>query len=156
MASCLHWLWYWITNANIFQWSFYRHAGLSDLQKGHNYTIYGYLKLFVAVVFCCRRFSCTGYPMVSHLYPCHLQYWKGVFNAELNEFLARTLGEDGYAGVEVRVTPIRTEIIIRATRTREVLGEKGRRIRELTALVQKRFGFPESLVFAAKKHHFLF
>ena len=37
----------------------------------------------------------------------------GVFNAELNEFLARTLGEDGYAGVEVRVTPIRTEIIIR-------------------------------------------
>lgn len=25
----------------------------------------------------------------------------GVFNAELNEFLARTLGEDGYAGVEV-------------------------------------------------------
>ena len=39
-----------------------------------------------------------------------------MFNAELNEFLARTLGEDGYAGVEVRVTPIRTEIIIRATR----------------------------------------
>lgn len=30
-------------------------------------------------------------------------------------------------------------------RTREVLGEKGRRIRELTALVQKRFGFPETL-----------
>jgi len=70
----------------------------------------------------------------------------GVFNAELNEFLARTLGEDGYAGVEVRVTPIRTEIIIRATRTREVLGERGRRIRELTALVQKRFGFPENSV----------
>merc|ERR1711920_1185772 len=35
---------------------------------------------------------------------------------------------------------------IRATRTREVLGEKGRRIRELTALVQKRFGFPENSV----------
>ncbi|CAE8619207.1 unnamed protein product [Polarella glacialis] len=70
----------------------------------------------------------------------------GVFNAELNEFLSRTLGEDGYAGVEIRVTPIRTEIIIRATRTREVLGEKGRRIRELTALVQKRFGFPENSV----------
>ena len=27
---------------------------------------------------------------------------------------------------------------------REVLGEKGRRIRELTALVQKRFKFPEN------------
>mmetsp|Transcript_17283 Transcript_17283/g.25919 ORF Transcript_17283/g.25919 Transcript_17283/m.25919 type:complete len:243 (-) Transcript_17283:150-878(-) len=70
----------------------------------------------------------------------------GVFYAELNEFLMRTLAEDGYAGVEVRVTPIRTEIIIRATRTREVLGEKGRRIRELTAVVQKRFGFPENSV----------
>jgi small subunit ribosomal protein S3e len=40
----------------------------------------------------------------------------------------------------------RTEIIIRATRTREVLGEKGRRIRELTSLVQKRFGFPPDSV----------
>merc|ERR1712039_689760 len=35
---------------------------------------------------------------------------------------------------------------IRATRTREVLGEKGRRIRELTAVVQKRYGFPENSV----------
>jgi len=70
----------------------------------------------------------------------------GVFYAELNEFLQRELAEDGYAGVEVRVTPIRTEIIIRATRTREVLGEKGRRIRELTALVQHRFKFPENSV----------
>merc|ERR1711981_926737 len=41
---------------------------------------------------------------------------------------------------------IRTEIIIRATRTREVLGDKGRRIRELAALVQKRYGFPENSV----------
>jgi small subunit ribosomal protein S3e len=56
------------------------------------------------------------------------------------------LGEDGYAGVEVRVTPMRTEIIIRATRTQNVLGEKGRRIRELTSLVQKRFLFPEGNV----------
>jgi len=70
----------------------------------------------------------------------------GVFYAELNEFLTRILAEDGYSGVEVRVTPIRTEIIIRATRTREVLGEKGRRIRELTSLVQKRFNFPENSV----------
>lgn len=70
----------------------------------------------------------------------------GVFFSELNEFLTRVLGEDGYAGVEIRVTPIRTEIIVRATRVREVLGDKGRRIRELTSLVQKRFGFGESTV----------
>ncbi len=42
----------------------------------------------------------------------------GVFYAELNELLARELAEEGYSGVEVRVTPTRTEIIIRATRTK--------------------------------------
>ena len=67
----------------------------------------------------------------------------GVFYAELNEFLMRELAEEGYAGVEVRATPIRTEIIIRATQTQNVLGDKGRRIRELTSVVQKRFSFPE-------------
>ena len=46
----------------------------------------------------------------------------GVFYAELNEVLTRELAEDGYSGVEVRVTPMRTEIIIRATRTQNVLG----------------------------------
>ncbi|KAI6682149.1 hypothetical protein NL676_036030 [Syzygium grande] len=65
----------------------------------------------------------------------------GVFFAELNEVLTRELAEDGYSGVEVRVTPMRTEIIIRATRTQNVLG---RRIRELTSVVQKRFKFPEN------------
>ena len=70
----------------------------------------------------------------------------GIFKAELNAFLKQELAEDGYSGVEVRVTPTRTEIIILATRTQNVLGEKGRRIRELTAVVQKRFGFPEGTV----------
>ena len=69
-----------------------------------------------------------------------------MFKAELNAFLSRELAEDGYSGVEVRVTPTRTEIIILATRTQNVLGEKGRRIRELTSVVQKRFNFPEGTV----------
>ncbi|KAF8626550.1 hypothetical protein AX15_004852 [Amanita polypyramis BW_CC] len=68
----------------------------------------------------------------------------GVFRAELNEFFTRELAEEGYSGCDVRVTHARTEIIIRATHTQEVLGEKGRRIRELTSLVQKRFKFPEN------------
>jgi len=70
----------------------------------------------------------------------------GVFYAELNELLRRELAEEGYSGVEVRVTPTRTEIIIRATRTKNVLGEKGRRIRELTSVVSKRFGFSDGTV----------
>lgn len=56
------------------------------------------------------------------------------------------LSEDGYSGVEVRVTPQRTEVIIRTARTQNVLGENGRRIRELTALVQKRFNFAEGAI----------
>ncbi|XP_066596463.1 small ribosomal subunit protein uS3A [Prorops nasuta] len=70
----------------------------------------------------------------------------GVFKAELNEFLTRELAEDGYSGVEVRVTPNRTEIILLATLTQSVLGEKGRRIRELTSVVKKRFNFKDQEV----------
>jgi len=70
----------------------------------------------------------------------------GVFKAELNNFLMKELAEDGYSGVEVRRTPARAEVIILATRTQNVLGERGRRIRELTSVVQKRFGFAEGTV----------
>jgi ribosomal protein uS3 len=80
------------------------------------------------------------------------RFTDGVFYAELNEFFQRELAEEGYSGVEVRVTPTVTDIIIRATHTQEVLGEQGRRIRELTSLIQKRFKFPENSVslYAAK------
>lgn len=71
---------------------------------------------------------------------------KGVFEAELNDLLKRMLSEEGYSGVELRVTPSRTEIIISATRTQNVLGEKGRRIRELTSLIQHRFNFKEGAI----------
>merc|ERR1712128_412054 len=51
---------------------------------------------------------------------------EGVFKAELDGFLRRELAEDGYSGVEVRITPKRT--------------------RELTALVQKRFQMKDGQV----------
>jgi len=70
----------------------------------------------------------------------------GVFYAELNEFFNKELAEDGYSGVEVRVTPQKTEIIIKATKTQDVLGERGIKIRQLTSLVQKRFNFDENSV----------
>jgi small subunit ribosomal protein S3e len=77
---------------------------------------------------------------------------EGLFRAELNEFLMRELAEDGYSGLEIRVAPNRTEIIIMATRTQNVLGDKGRRIRELTSVVTKRFGFaPGSIELYAEK-----
>lgn len=77
---------------------------------------------------------------------------EGIFKAELSEFLSRTLSEDGFAGVKVRITPVKTQIIILATRQKEVLGENGRRIRELTSLVQKRFNFrPEYVELLAER-----
>merc|ERR1711931_150397 len=71
---------------------------------------------------------------------------EGVFKAELDGYLRKELAEDGYSGVEVRITPKRTEIIILATRTQNVLGEKAKRIRELTSLVQKRFQMKDGQV----------
>merc|ERR1712054_233790 len=65
----------------------------------------------------------------------------GIFYAELNALLTRELAEEGYSGVEVRTAPNKTKIIIKATRTRNVLGDKGRRIHELTAVIEKRFNF---------------
>lgn len=66
--------------------------------------------------------------------------------------MTREFAEEGYSGVEIRMTPNRMEIIILATRTQNVLGEKGRRIRELTAVVERRFKFtPGSLDLFAEK-----
>jgi len=72
---------------------------------------------------------------------------KGVFYAELNDFLRTELEQDvsepgysiGYAGVDVRHVPSKLEIVIKATKTKHVVGTQGRRIRELTALVKRRF-----------------
>jgi ribosomal protein uS3 len=40
------------------------------------------------------------------------------------------------------VTPTKTEIIVKAPKPTAVVGETGQRIREMTSIVQKRFGFP--------------
>ena len=65
----------------------------------------------------------------------------GVFYAELNELLQRELAADGYSGVEVRKNGKKFQIVIRATRTTGIIGDKGRRIHELTNLLIARFGF---------------
>ncbi|XP_060845058.1 small ribosomal subunit protein uS3-like [Rhopalosiphum padi] len=70
----------------------------------------------------------------------------GMLRAELNEFFTRELAEDGYSGVDIRTSPSRTEIVVSATRTHNVLGDQGRRIRELTSLIKKRFDFKDKEV----------
>ncbi|XP_049848388.1 uncharacterized protein LOC126314455 [Schistocerca gregaria] len=76
---------------------------------------------------------------------------EGLFYAELNHFLSLELNDEGYAGVEVRSCHQRLQIIIHANQTREVLGEKGRRIRELTLAIKKRFKLPTTPELFANK-----
>jgi small subunit ribosomal protein S3e len=70
----------------------------------------------------------------------------GVFQAELHQFLSRALAAAGYAGIEIRVTPVKTEIRIKATKIQEVIGTDGNKIRELTSFVQKRFNYAKDSV----------
>ena len=65
----------------------------------------------------------------------------GVFQAELNEFLTRCLGMEGYAGIEVRATSMSTEIRVKATKTKEILEKSARKVRELKSLIEKRYNF---------------
>ena len=59
----------------------------------------------------------------------------------------RDLSEDGHAGIGVRATSNFPDIIIRFTRTHDVLlGRKGRRIRQLMSGVKRRFDFPGNSV----------
>lgn len=61
---------------------------------------------------------------------------EGVFFAEINEFLRRMLAEDGYAGVEIKPKPDCTQIVIRCTKTPEVV----KRIPYIQKLIQLRHG----------------
>lgn len=70
----------------------------------------------------------------------------GVMAASLMDFFGRTLAYDGYTGLQVRRSPVKTEIVIRCTRPATIMGEKGRRLRELTSLVQSRYNMAEGSV----------
>jgi len=75
---------------------------------------------------------------------------KGLFFAEINEFLRRMLAEDGYAGVEVKPQPESTYIIIKCTKIPEVV-KRIPYIQKLIQLRHKEFSTDESLkVFAEK------
>ncbi|GKT27447.1 Ribosomal protein S3, eukaryotic/archaeal like protein [Aduncisulcus paluster] len=65
---------------------------------------------------------------------------EGLFRAELDALFAKELARQGYAGLEVFTTPRKTNITVKATRVKEVYGEKNRRIQELQSVVEKRFG----------------
>jgi small subunit ribosomal protein S3e len=62
---------------------------------------------------------------------------QGLFFAEINEFLRRMLAEDGYAGVQIKPTPQATQVVIRCTKTNEVVAK----IPYIQKLLQLRWKF---------------
>ena len=70
----------------------------------------------------------------------------GLFFTEINEFLRRELAEEGYDSCTVKSSAAKTEVKIKASKPQGVLGEKGKRLRELTLVIEKRFRLPEGNV----------
>ncbi|KAL9647559.1 hypothetical protein ABK040_006915 [Willaertia magna] len=67
------------------------------------------------------------------------------FQSELDTFLVTILEDTGYRGVEVRPsTPNKTEVIISVIRPVLALGEKAKRLKELTSIIEKRWGFKKN------------
>ncbi len=58
----------------------------------------------------------------------------------IDEFLARELNAAGYGGVEIRKMPMKTEVVIHASRPGVVIGRRGAKIRELTYILENEFG----------------
>ena len=59
---------------------------------------------------------------------------------KIDEFLGRELNAAGYGGVEIRKMPMRTEVIIHASRPGVVIGRRGAKIRELSDILETDFG----------------
>ena len=59
---------------------------------------------------------------------------------QVNEFLSHHLSRAGYVDVQLIRTPIGTRVIIYAERPAMVIGKRGRTVKELTGILEKRFG----------------
>ncbi|MHA1754783.1 MAG: 30S ribosomal protein S3 [Candidatus Odinarchaeia archaeon] len=65
---------------------------------------------------------------------------RGIQNAEVDNFLAKELMKAGYGGVEIQKTPLGTRVIIKAARPGIVIGRSGRNVKELTTILEEKFG----------------
>ncbi|BAA30888.1 30S ribosomal protein S3 [Pyrococcus horikoshii] len=58
----------------------------------------------------------------------------------IDEFLEKELRRAGYGGLDIKKTPLGTKVIIFAANPGYVIGRGGRRIRELTRILERQFG----------------
>lgn len=58
----------------------------------------------------------------------------------IDEFLSTELNAAGYGGVEIRKMPMKTEVVVHASRPGVVIGRRGAKIRELTYILENEYG----------------
>ncbi len=60
--------------------------------------------------------------------------------AELDEFLAKELNKAGYSKMELTKTPVGARVVVYAAKPGMVIGRRGQSIRDLTKILEEKFG----------------
>jgi small subunit ribosomal protein S3 len=66
---------------------------------------------------------------------------EGIRKADIKEFLRDSLQKAKFGGVDIRRTALRTRMIIYAERPGLIIGRRGRNIKDLTDVMEERYGF---------------
>jgi small subunit ribosomal protein S3 len=64
---------------------------------------------------------------------------RGIKQMQINEYLRRELYRSGFSGVEMQKTPLGVRITLKTSRPGLVIGKSGKRIREITDVLQEKF-----------------
>ena len=73
--------------------------------------------------------------------PIHTYFVKeNARRAEIDEYLAQELKRAGYSKVEMTKTPLGTRVVIYAAKPGLVIGRRGQSIRDLTKILEEKFG----------------
>ncbi|MDK2782880.1 MAG: small subunit ribosomal protein [Thermococcaceae archaeon] len=65
---------------------------------------------------------------------------EGIKEMLIDEYLEKELRRAGYGGLDIKKTPLGTKVVIFAENPGFVIGRGGRRIRELTRVLERQFG----------------
>jgi len=71
-------------------------------------------------------------------------------NEEIYEFLSKELERAGYGGAEITRTPLGTRVTVYAMKPGIVIGRRGESIRDLTKILEERFGLTNPQVAVAE------
>jgi small subunit ribosomal protein S3 len=75
---------------------------------------------------------------------------EAVKKTEIDEFLRNEFERAGYGGVDITKTPLGTHIVIYAMRPGLIIGRGGETIKELSTLLEQKFGLPNPQISVAE------